>query len=77
MGRAITIQLLNKIHEASIYSLIADEQCSRQKFVSKVGGGGLLDSMWLINITGCGQCVYTRSVYCNNNDCLFDCLYTL
>ena len=47
-------------------------QCSCQKFVSKVGG--LLGSMWLMNITCCGQCVYTCAVYCNNNDCFYDCL---
>ena len=47
-------------------------QCSCQKFVSKVGG--LLGSMWLMNITCCGQCVYTCAVYCNNNDRFYDCL---
>ena len=32
--------------------------------------------MWLMNITHCGQCVYTRIVCCNNNDLIVYTLYS-
>ena len=35
-----------------------------------IQGGLLIGQHVLMNITRCGQCVYTHVVYCNNNDYL-------